>query len=61
MDPKTPLWKAHDISEHLQSKIEALPQIERAFVHVDYETSHQPVRSPAFLGISESILTVDML
>ncbi|GAV99853.1 cdf-like metal transporter [Lentinula edodes] len=42
MDPKTPLWKAHDISEHLQSKIEALPQIERAFVHVDYETSHQP-------------------
>ncbi|KAJ3911695.1 CDF-like metal transporter, partial [Lentinula edodes] len=61
MDPKTPLWKAHDISEHLQSKIEALPQIERAFVHVDYETSHQPVRSPAFLGISESILTADML
>ncbi|KAJ3871117.1 CDF-like metal transporter [Lentinula edodes] len=61
MDPKTPLWKAHDISEHLQSKIEALPQIERAFVHVDYETSHQPVRSPAFLKISESILTVDML
>ncbi|KAJ3722003.1 CDF-like metal transporter [Lentinula raphanica] len=42
MDPNTPLWKAHDISEHLQSKIEALPNIERAFVHVDYETSHQP-------------------
>ncbi|KAJ3796431.1 CDF-like metal transporter [Lentinula aff. detonsa] len=42
MDPKTPLWKAHDISEHLQGKIEALPNIERAFVHVDYETSHQP-------------------
>ncbi|KAJ4472429.1 CDF-like metal transporter [Lentinula edodes] len=61
MDPKTPLWKAHDISEHLQSKIEALPQIERAFVHVDYETSHQPVRSPAFLKLSESILTADML
>ncbi|KAJ4485569.1 CDF-like metal transporter [Lentinula aciculospora] len=42
MDPKTPLWKAHDISERLQCKIEALPKIERAFVHVDYETSHQP-------------------
>ncbi|KAJ3826036.1 CDF-like metal transporter [Lentinula raphanica] len=54
MDPNTPLWKAHDISEHLQSKIEALPNIERAFVHVDYETSHQPVASEAsFLSFGE--------
>lgn len=44
MDPETPLWKAHDISEQLQDKIEALPNIERAFVHVDYETVHYPVR-----------------
>lgn len=44
MDPNTPLWKAHNISEQLQNKIEALPNVERAFVHVDYETSHRPVR-----------------
>ncbi|KAJ3994960.1 CDF-like metal transporter, partial [Lentinula boryana] len=55
MDPKTPLWKAHDISEHLQGKIEALPNIERAFVHVDYETSHQPVRLPPFESLNRRV------
>ena len=44
MDANTPLWKAHDIGERLQDKIEALPGVERAFVHVDHETSHAPVR-----------------
>ncbi|KAJ2918382.1 hypothetical protein MD484_g2005, partial [Candolleomyces efflorescens] len=42
MDANTPLWKAHDISQELQDKIEVLPNVERAFVHVDYETSHYP-------------------
>ncbi|KAE9409304.1 hypothetical protein BT96DRAFT_962426 [Gymnopus androsaceus JB14] len=42
MDPNTPLWKAHDLSEKLQQKLEVLPNVERAFVHVDYETSHLP-------------------
>ncbi|KAF8347078.1 CDF-like metal transporter [Amanita rubescens] len=46
MDANTPLWKAHDISQQLQDKIEVLPNVERAFVHVDHETSHIPV-SPA--------------
>jgi divalent metal cation (Fe/Co/Zn/Cd) transporter len=44
MSGDTPLWKAHDISQQLQDKIEALPNVERAFVHVDHETTHRPVR-----------------
>ncbi|KAJ7150397.1 CDF-like metal transporter [Mycena filopes] len=44
MDANTPLWKAHDVSQSLQEKIEVLPNVERAFVHVDYETTHTPVR-----------------
>ncbi|KAJ7597750.1 CDF manganese transporter [Mycena floridula] len=40
MNANTPLWKAHDISQKLQDKIEVLPNVERAFVHVDHETTH---------------------
>ncbi|XP_031490288.1 metal tolerance protein 10-like [Nymphaea colorata] len=36
------LSEAHDIGEDLQEKIEQLPQVERAFVHLDYECSHRP-------------------
>ena len=43
MDASTPLWKAHDISQQLQDTIEILPNVERAFVHVDHETTHAPV------------------
>ncbi|CAL1694622.1 unnamed protein product [Somion occarium] len=42
MDASTPLWKAHDISQQLQDKIEVLPNVDRAFVHVDHETTHVP-------------------
>jgi len=42
MDASTPLWKAHDISQQLQDKIEVLPNVGRAFVHVDHETTHIP-------------------
>ncbi|TFK56532.1 hypothetical protein OE88DRAFT_29216 [Heliocybe sulcata] len=42
MSANTPLWKAHDISQQLQDKIEVLPGVERAFVHVDHETTHTP-------------------
>ncbi|KZT43872.1 phosphatases II [Sistotremastrum suecicum HHB10207 ss-3] len=42
MPADTPLWKAHDISQQLQDKIEILPRVERAFVHVDHETTHRP-------------------
>lgn len=29
-------------SQALQDKLEELPQVDRAFVHVDHETSHKP-------------------
>ncbi|XP_073110341.1 metal tolerance protein 7 isoform X2 [Elaeis guineensis] len=33
---------AHDIGEALQEKLEQLPEVERAFVHVDFEFTHRP-------------------
>ena len=36
------LRKAHNIAETLQRKIEQMNQIERAFVHADYEFHHTP-------------------
>ena len=35
-------WKAHDLSQQLQDKIEVLPNVGRAFAHVDHETTHTP-------------------
>ena len=37
-----PLRETHDIGESLQNKIERLPEVERAFVHIDYEVEHKP-------------------
>lgn len=37
-----PLSQAHNIGETLQEKLECLPEIERAFVHIDFEYSHRP-------------------
>lgn len=42
MDPSASLQKTHDIAEELQLKLESLPDVERAYVHVDYETTHKP-------------------
>ncbi|KAK3598739.1 hypothetical protein CHS0354_016850 [Potamilus streckersoni] len=36
------LKESHDIGESLQQKIEKFPTVERAFVHLDYETTHHP-------------------
>ncbi|XP_071736553.1 metal tolerance protein 9-like [Rutidosis leptorrhynchoides] len=36
------LNKAHNIGEMLQEKLEQLPEVERAFVHIDFEFSHRP-------------------
>ncbi|CAO2826165.1 unnamed protein product [Amaranthus hypochondriacus] len=44
-----PLQEAHDIGETLQEKIEQLPDIERAFVHLDYEYTHKPEHAQAHL------------
>lgn len=42
------LGDAHDIGESLQEKLERLPQIERAFVHLDYEFTHKPEHGQAY-------------
>ncbi|KAK9482805.1 hypothetical protein V1527DRAFT_475264 [Lipomyces starkeyi] len=42
MDPNETLQTTHDVSDALQTKLESLPNVERAFVHVDYETTHKP-------------------
>ena len=36
------LRSAHDIGESLQDRIEEMEDVERAFVHIDFETSHFP-------------------
>lgn len=42
MNPDETLRETHDVAEDLQFKLESLPDIERAYVHVDYETTHKP-------------------
>lgn len=36
------LEEAHDIGETLQHRLESLNEVERAFVHLDYEFTHNP-------------------
>ena len=36
------LKEAHDIGEPLQRKLESMELVERAFVHIDYESEHAP-------------------
>jgi divalent metal cation (Fe/Co/Zn/Cd) transporter len=45
LPPEMHLKETHDIGEALQIKLESLPSVERAFVHVDYESSHKPEHS----------------
>ena len=42
LKPDMALEKAHDIGESLQLKLESLKEVERAFVHLDFETKHSP-------------------
>ncbi|KAI6187501.1 Metal tolerance protein 7 [Aphelenchoides besseyi] len=42
MNQELTLKVTHDVSESLQNSIESLPDVERAFVHVDYEFEHKP-------------------
>ncbi|XP_076894834.1 metal tolerance protein 4-like [Bidens hawaiensis] len=39
------LKEAHDIGESLQIKIEKLAEVERAFIHLDFECGHKPEHS----------------
>ncbi len=40
MDENLPLRVTHDVGQTLQRKLEGLADVERAFVHVDYENTH---------------------
>lgn len=42
LESAMPLQEAHNIGESLQLKLESLDEVERAFVHLDYEYSHSP-------------------
>ncbi|KAL9103702.1 MAG: hypothetical protein Q9163_001296 [Psora crenata] len=42
MAPEETLRTTHDVAEELQIKLESLPDVERAYVHIDFETSHKP-------------------
>jgi cation diffusion facilitator family transporter len=42
MEPEETLRVSHDVAEELQMKLESLPDVERAYVHVDFETTHKP-------------------
>lgn len=42
MNADKTLRETHDVAEELQMKLESLPDVDRAYVHVDYETSHAP-------------------
>eukprot|EP01126_Amoeba_proteus_P061415 TRINITY_DN8240_c0_g1_i9.p1 TRINITY_DN8240_c0_g1~~TRINITY_DN8240_c0_g1_i9.p1 ORF type:complete len:321 (-),score=54.06 TRINITY_DN8240_c0_g1_i9:112-1074(-) len=41
LSPELQLRIAHDIGESLQMKLEMLPEVERAFVHLDHECTHR--------------------
>ncbi|KAJ3351452.1 hypothetical protein HDU91_006123 [Kappamyces sp. JEL0680] len=42
LPPEMQLREAHDIGESLQVKLESLAEVDRAFVHLDWETTHEP-------------------
>ena len=42
MNADESLRETHDVAEALQMKLESLPDVDRAYVHVDFETSHAP-------------------
>eukprot|EP01111_Echinosteliopsis_oligospora_P017692 TRINITY_DN776_c0_g1_i2.p1 TRINITY_DN776_c0_g1~~TRINITY_DN776_c0_g1_i2.p1 ORF type:complete len:451 (-),score=109.64 TRINITY_DN776_c0_g1_i2:38-1351(-) len=44
------LQTAHDIGESLQIKLETWPDVERCFVHLDYETDHKPEHKQHWVG-----------
>ncbi|CAB3977171.1 metal tolerance 9-like [Paramuricea clavata] len=42
LPPDITLKEAHDIGEPLQKKLENFSFVERAFVHIDYDSEHRP-------------------
>lgn len=50
------LKDAHEIGEKLQNKLEALPEVERAYVHLDFESTHKPEHPRRPKAISQNWL-----
>ncbi|KAL3678818.1 hypothetical protein R1sor_021774 [Riccia sorocarpa] len=55
------LYEAHEIGESLQNKLESLPEVERAFVHLDYETTHAPEHLIVSIPMSSSFRSFSVL
>jgi len=56
------LREAHDIGESLQHKLEQLPDIERAFVHLDFEWEHKPHEEhPTLIELHKKMRTKEEL
>jgi divalent metal cation (Fe/Co/Zn/Cd) transporter len=51
------LSQVHDIALELQHKLEALEEVERAFVHVDYEKRDHPEHKVSFC-IQQSVVCI---
>lgn len=45
MDENRRMGECHDVAEGLQEVLERLPDVERAFVHIDWEVGHKPEHS----------------
>ena len=54
MDEHATLRHTHDVSQVLQDKLETLPGVERAYVHVDYESTHTPVSTALSFVVVEA-------
>jgi hypothetical protein len=73
----TPLVDSHDLGMDLQYEIESRPQVERCFVHIDYEAReydehvvskvpelmarYRPSRKAAFLSADSSSFSSDVM
>ena len=77
MPKDTPLVDSHDLGMDLQYEIESRPQVERCFVHIDYEARaydehvvskvpelmarYRPSRKVAFLSADSSSFSSDIV
>jgi len=50
LPPSTPLTNAHNIGEALQNNLEQLEDVQRAYVHIDFEWEHKPEHGPTGLA-----------
>lgn len=60
LDKDVPLAEAHDVGECLQELIEKFPEVERAFVHLDYEYLHHIEHNKRNTNITSNELHKDI-